>query len=99
MASRVALRVAVSLVGAALSPAVIMAVCLLVSNPYWRHLGPAAGWAMMGLSVATGAACLAWLPVHPAARLFAICLYVVPAGMLTYVYSLYFVGFVFGDWL
>ena len=94
-----AFRTALSLMGAVACPLISMSISLVLWDRYGKDWGTAVGWTILLLSVGTGVACLAALPVHPIARMVLVSIYVAPAGWFLFVYSFFFVGFMFGDWL
>jgi hypothetical protein len=87
------------LVGALFGPPALMSAYLYLSRWPTRWFTGDSDWGALGLSVAVGAACIAGLPMPGAWRLVLAIVYVPVAVFALIVYSLSFVGTMFGDWL
>ena len=88
------------LLGTVLAPFIVMSVVLYMTR---RLSGGGAGWDYAGVafSVVAGLCCLWRIPRGTSflSRAWLMVLYVPAAAGLLMIYSLLFVGFVFGDWL
>jgi hypothetical protein len=87
------------LAGALIGPPVLMSVYLGLSRWPTRWFTTGSDWAALALSAAVGAVCIAWLPVSAAVRITLAAVYLPVEGYALFLYTLYFVGVVFGDWL
>jgi len=92
-------RIAFQSVGAAVLP--FLAASLYLVFTRWPHhrfttLSDHCG---LGAALLIGAALVGTLPISVAVRIALLCFYIPLISFLLFMYSLYFVGMVFGDWL
>jgi hypothetical protein len=88
-----------AVVGALVAPPAVMSAYLALSRWPSRWFTAGSDWLFLALSVGVGVAFLARLPLPSVGRMALACMYVAVAGVALVLYSLYFVGFVFDDWL
>ncbi len=82
-----------------IGPTVLMSCYLTLSRWPLRWFTGASDWAALVLSVMVGVACIVRLPVPAAQRAVLALIYTMLSGFGLCMYSLYFVGIIFGDWL
>ena len=99
MAERNERAVCLLLMGAVIGPLALMSVYLGFSRWPTRWFTAESDWLLLILSLGVGVVCLARLPIHPLVRVALSCVYVPVGGYVIIMYTLYFVGHVFGDWL
>ena len=80
-------------------PLTVMSVYLGLSRWPTHWCTAASDWTAIGVAVGVGTASIARLPLPAGVRMVLALAYVPVAGCLMLVYSVYFVGVVFGDWL
>ena len=85
--------------GAVFTPFAIMSLYLLFSRWPQRKFTAASDGIAMGIGIMIGCASLACLPLRRWMRILAVILYLPLVAYALLIYSLYFVGVVFNDWL
>jgi hypothetical protein len=94
-----AVRTGVLLLIAAVGPLALISAYLWLSRWPIRWFVAESDIAFSLISVGVGVVCITKLPIHAVGRLVLACLYVPIALFLLVLYALYFVGFMFDDWL
>ena len=87
------------LLGAVGGPPALMSVFLALAYAVPLLFPDHSAWVALSLGVTVGVACIARLPVTAALRVYFALLYIPAAASGLFVYSVYFAGFVFGDWM
>ena len=92
------------ILAACVAPVAVMSAYLLptrwlLSRWPWLAFTRWSDWAALAVSLAVGVGILARYPIRPAGRVLVISLYLPFAVGYLLVYSIYFVGIVFGHWL
>jgi hypothetical protein len=92
-------KMALTSVGAAFGPFLVGSAYLMLSRWPKGLFTTTCDWVALAVSVLIGASFILCMPLGLSFRIFLICLYVPLFACLLLLYGLYFVGFVWGDWL
>ena len=92
-------RIALQSVGAVVLPFVVVSLYLVFTRWPSHRFTTFSDYAGIGASVSVGAALVGALPISGATRVALLILYIPLLLFLLFVYSLQFVGIVFGDWI
>jgi hypothetical protein len=84
--------------GATVAPFALMSIYLLVSRGI-TGFSATGDWCGLGLSLLAGAGSVLGLPIAAWQRVLLVGLYLPVMGVVLLIYTLFFVGVVFGDWL